>query len=162
MERSKNPRPSAESLSKEEAMKEAEMMSGLLVGWLGWMQDGQRSREDYEHAQAVVNQIKTAAAEESDISKLAYQTARILRNVARVPFGAIATLDDLIGSAAEFTVPPSGRKPLNFNEARVFRHGNVLARPLEDIDTWLTEKLTNPGKELRDLEKGGRDYIKNQ
>ncbi|MDZ4227186.1 MAG: hypothetical protein U1D26_01780, partial [Patescibacteria group bacterium] len=85
-----------ERLSVDESLDEANMVRALLTDWKGWLHDGHRTKAQYEAAHEAVLEMRKAAEQETDEKKFLYQAARILHNVARVPLGIIAGLDEAL------------------------------------------------------------------
>ena len=104
--------------------------------------------EDYDKAFEAVEEIKRLAEEEPTTAKVLYQIGTIVHNIGRIPGGIVnGLLFQLIqGTKTEWE--------------RSIDRARGKGMPLDEIDDWFKEALTDAGKNLRILKKEGRVYEK--
>lgn len=138
-------------LNFDDARQEADMM----LAHLEEMGIENPTREDYEIAQQVIDEIKTAAENEPDAEKLAVIIGRIVQNVGRGLAVPVIIVDHFLYGVAELT----GNS--NENPKATMRKGPWVTEMLGKLDAATTELLSDAAKKLREMERKGRQVDSN-
>ncbi|MBI5465908.1 MAG: hypothetical protein HY974_01310 [Candidatus Kerfeldbacteria bacterium] len=162
-------------LGEEVAHEEANMMRGYMhkEGLPDLFNESQvehsASPEDYDAALAAIEKVKQLAESEPATTKVLYTLGRALHNVARVPGGAIAFIDQMLWVLAKDIdiatrgATEGGRREIEWEDYRALHQGGpsgLVTPDLAKLDHLVKARLVDATKELRQMKKLGQRYAK--